>query len=144
MTTTASQVWSRAIARAHGSVSFAASIRDIAVILPHLGASGTIREKPSAHDLRPQSHPFVKGMSHKQSVKLLRSDLDSSCRAHFADFDHLGPFIDPRRPDMLCPCPARKAVMRGCWSSREKHELYLAWALGRRWGSWAKTLCDPT
>ncbi|CAD6591129.1 MAG: hypothetical protein TREMPRED_005996, partial [Tremellales sp. Tagirdzhanova-0007] len=67
MTTTASQVWSRAIARAHGSVSFAASIRDIAVILPHLGASGTIREKPSAHDLRPQSHPFVKGMSHKQA-----------------------------------------------------------------------------
>lgn len=34
MTSTAGQVWSRAIARAHGSVSFSLSIDDVALILP--------------------------------------------------------------------------------------------------------------
>ena len=105
MTTTASQVWSRAIARAHGSVSFAASIRDIAVILPHLGSSRTISVKTSTQDLRPQSHPFVNGMSHKQSAKSLRADLGSSCRPQFANSDSFKAFNRSSIPRYTLPLP---------------------------------------
>lgn len=41
-------MWSRAIARAHGSVSFALSIDDVGLVLPH-GASQEAEEKGLSH-----------------------------------------------------------------------------------------------
>lgn len=63
MTTTASQVWSRAIARARGSVSLTASFRDIAIILPHVN----LPTRPSHPGIADLTLPPSNGYTRKQS-----------------------------------------------------------------------------
>ena len=55
MTSSASQIWSRATARARGSVFFTSSFQDIAIILPHAHCLPPMSARPSVPDLRFQT-----------------------------------------------------------------------------------------
>lgn len=80
MTTTAGQVWSRAIARAHGSVSFSASIRDVAVILPHLNPPQPTSARGSWPDVLAPPLPHANGFKHKPSSRSLKGDTSGPLR----------------------------------------------------------------
>ncbi|KAK4684426.1 hypothetical protein P7C73_g5753, partial [Tremellales sp. Uapishka_1] len=73
MTMTASQIWSRAIARAHGSVSFTVSIKDVALILPHSNPPHptSISTKPSLPNLATPQHSQQSTLKHQSSVSSL-------------------------------------------------------------------------
>ena len=74
MTTTASQVWYRAIARAHGSVSFAPSILDVSIILPSYNPPPPRSARSSLPELSPPIHLPSSGLLHKPSNRSLRSE----------------------------------------------------------------------
>lgn len=88
MTSTATQIWSRAIGRAHGSVTVTTAIHDVAVILPHLSPRHPIANRPSIPDLRPQPHPQCKpktnGINHRQSSKSLKETEAESVRLTYS------------------------------------------------------------
>ena len=66
MTSTVASVWSRAIGRAHGSVSLATSIRDFSITLPYRGSD--LKSTSSV----PESPPAT-GIMHQASIKPLNS-----------------------------------------------------------------------
>lgn len=101
MTSTAGQIWSRAIARAHGSVSFSASIQDVALILPHNSAPRSNSTRMSFADITPSNS---NGMSHRASTKSLQSDKPSQPRS----FRSVGSFHSILRPRArsIAPIPA--------------------------------------
>lgn len=63
VTNTAGQIWSRAIGRANGSVSFNLAISGIALILPHESAPPP-SARPSIHDLRAE---YINGDTKRRS-----------------------------------------------------------------------------
>jgi len=103
---TASQVWSRAIARAHGSVSFAASIRDIAVILPHVNPPHPMSARNSAPDIMFGTNSNGNGVTPKPSSRSLRMEQDSSRRPQmFASTNSFSLLMRNPTPRYALPSP---------------------------------------
>ena len=106
MTTTAGQVWSRTIARARGSVSFAASIRDAAMILPHVDHPPTMTVRNSIPDVMPHPPSNGNGITEKHSNRSLRSGLGSHRPPHsFASVSSFRTLLRSSAPKYALPCP---------------------------------------
>ena len=101
MANTAGQIWSRAIARAHGSVSFASSIHEVALILPHNSRPHASSTRTSVAEMTPSNS---NSMSHRTSTKSLQSDKSS----HPRKFRSVGSFHSILRPQArsIAPIPA--------------------------------------
>lgn len=106
VTVTASQVWARAIARAHGSVSFSASMRDAAIILPNVNPPIPRSARNSIPDITLFSQSDKNGISLKPSSKSLRLEMGSERRPHsFASVNSLSALLRVSTPRYALPSP---------------------------------------
>jgi hypothetical protein len=102
MTHTASQVWSRAIARSHGSLSFTLAIQDVALILPHISTPRpSSSNRSSGSDFGPVHD--TNGLLHRPSLKSLKSRMQPKS---FASVGSLHTLFQHKRSKSNAPIPA--------------------------------------
>jgi hypothetical protein len=98
MTSSASQIWSRAIGRAHGSIGLNMSITDVDVILPFQNPSFPLATKVSMPNL-PKSR-----MSVQPSSASMYSSYETPLRSpSFASLPSLNKLFRPSRPRYAVP-----------------------------------------
>jgi hypothetical protein len=133
MSTTASQICSRAIPTPHGSASFSACIQDVSVILPHESATPPVSARQSLSELQLTRSSMVSRTVPRTNP--YPTDLSLSLRSPLGQ--PLSPQNSPSTQSSAAtpirtPCTRKKVGTSSLSASRGSRARCSVWGLGRR------------